>query len=183
MVFSTNNMVKVAIFTSLTVGVSVFMRFSAGIIPFSLLPLMVMLAGNILGSKLGALTMILYLMLGLFGIPVFASPPYGGLGYIFQPSFGFLLGFIFGSYVVGRITEMAPGSLKTYLLANFTGVVTINFFGLLYFWVLYNFIFGNPTPISKIVKIGLLPFIFPDLAKGVVASLLAVSIHKRLKWM
>lgn len=178
---STRQMVIVSIFTSLTVGISVFTRFSAGIIPFSLLPLMVMLAGNILGSRLGALSMLLYLVLGLLGIPVFASPPYGGVAYVFQPSFGFLIGFIFGAYVVGKITEIGQRKQSTYFIANIIGILVINLFGLTYFWFLFSFVLKQPKPVLEILNVGVLPFIFPDLIKGVVASFLSFNINKRVQ--
>ncbi|HHU31360.1 MAG: biotin transporter BioY [Zhaonellaceae bacterium] len=181
MSFDIRQMTIVSIFTSLTIGVAVFTRFSASIIPFSMLPLMVMLAGNILGSKMGFLSMLLYLFVGMIGIPAFASPPYGGLAYVTQPSFGFLIGFIFAAYVIGRISERGDSKLRTYFIANIMGMLVINFFGLVYFWLLYNYILGEPISFAQVFKIGAMPFLIPDLIKSIIASFLGLNIRKRLQ--
>ena len=52
------------------------------------------LAGGVLNRRAAVLSILAYILLGLVGIPVFASPPYGGPGYFLLPTFGFLLGFI-----------------------------------------------------------------------------------------
>jgi biotin transport system substrate-specific component len=52
-----------------------------------------------LGSKLGALSQLIYVVLGLIGIPVFTKG--GGLSYIFEPSFGYLIGFILAACIIG----------------------------------------------------------------------------------
>ncbi len=179
-ILSVRDMVMVALFTSLTVAVSFFTRFSSGIIPFSLMPLMAMLAGNVLGGRMGALSIFLYVLLGLCGIPVFASPPFAGLAYVFQPSFGFLAGFVAAAYIIGKMTEMQPKTIRGYFYANIIGIIIINIFGLGYFWLLYNCLFKSPISFFKIIRIGLLPFILPDLAKGLLAGFLGINIHKRL---
>lgn len=181
MALTVQDMVKVGIFTSLTVAVAIFTRFSAGIVPFSFLPLMVILAGSILGSKLGSLSMLTYLILGLVGIPVFASQPFGGLAYVFQPSFGFLIGFIFGAFAVGKVIESSSYQLSIFLLAGITGILVINIFGLIYFWVLFNYVLSQPMSVSKVLKVGLMPFIVPDIFKALVAGFLGFNVHKRLK--
>ena len=56
-----------------------------------------------LGSRLGALSQLVYVVLGLIGIPVFTAG--GGISYIFKPTFGYLLGYIIGAYVIGKIAE------------------------------------------------------------------------------
>ena len=68
---------------------------------FTLQFFFVLLAGILLGSKLGALAVLLYVVIGLLGLPIFAAG--GGLAYIVEPSFGYLIGFIAGAYVTGII--------------------------------------------------------------------------------
>ncbi|MCB5624660.1 biotin transporter BioY, partial [Bifidobacterium animalis] len=64
---------------------------------FTLQFFFVLLAGILLGPKLGALAVLLYVVIGLLGLPIFAAG--GGLAYIVRPSFGYLIGFIAGAYV------------------------------------------------------------------------------------
>src|SRR3712207_6937283 len=58
-------------------------------------------SGMLLGAKLGALSQILYVAMGLLGIPIFTEG--GGLMYVVKPTFGYLVGFIVGAYVIGFI--------------------------------------------------------------------------------
>jgi len=178
---TTRQMIIISLFTSLTAGLAVVTRLSAGIIPFSLLPMMAMLAGHVLGARLGALSMLLYLILGLIGLPVFASPPFGGLTYFFQPSFGFLIGFIFCACIGGWITSRKADRLERYLLANLAGIIVINLFGLTHLWFLFNFILGQQKALGEILKIGLFPFLLSDLLKGIIACFLGFNINKRIK--
>lgn len=63
----------------------------------------VLMAGFLLGTKLATVSVIVYLSIGLVGVPVFAAG--GGPAYIFRPGFGFLLGFVLAAFVIGTITE------------------------------------------------------------------------------
>ncbi len=74
-----------------------------------------------LGGKKGALSVLCYIVIGLIGVPVFASG--GGLGYIFEPTFGYLIGFCAGSFITGIIANRnRTPSLKRMLIANFAGL-------------------------------------------------------------
>ena len=61
------------------------------------------MAGLLLGARLGALSQALYVGLGLVGLPIFAAG--GGFSYVFNPTFGFLLGLIPAAWVIGRLAE------------------------------------------------------------------------------
>ena len=82
----TRNMVLCAMFTVL-VAIGAFIRVPVPFVPFTLQVLFTTLAGLILGPKLGAMSVTLYVALGLLGLPIFASG--GGIGYVFQPTFGY----------------------------------------------------------------------------------------------
>ena len=85
--------------------------------PFTLQILFTTLAGIVLGSRLGAASVGIYIVLGLIGVPIFTSG--GGPGYILQPTFGYLIGFMVGAYVVGRIAEsMDTLSFKRLLVGS-----------------------------------------------------------------
>ncbi len=170
--------VLISLFTALTV-VGAFIKIPIPHVPLTLQTLMVMLAGLILGSRRGALSQLLYLILGLLGLPIFAQG--GGPAYILQPSFGFLLGFIAGAYVIGRIVEREKDlSLFRTLIALVLGQLAIYLLGISYLYFNLNFILHKPLSLFTVVKIGFLVFIPGDILKTVVAALVVAPVRQRL---
>ncbi len=90
-------------FAGLT-ALGAFIKFPLTPVPLTLQSFFALLAGAVLGAELGALSQIVYLALGLWGLPVFASG--GGMGYVLQPTFGYLIGCVLATYVVGRLLEI-----------------------------------------------------------------------------
>ena len=97
----TTSLLLCALFTALIV-VSAFIRIPAPLVPITLQSGMVLFCGILLGPKYGSISVMLYVLLGLCGVPVFAMG--GGFGYVLQPTFGYLIGFILGAYVTGAMT-------------------------------------------------------------------------------
>jgi len=129
-------------------------KIEIGIVPITFQTFFVFLSGIVLGSKKGALSQIVYLFLGLLGFPLFARG--GGLFYIFSPTFGYIIGFIFASFISGFLKEKKYSYLKGLLILIFANI-TIYLFGLIY---LANFL-----PKEQLLKVGLYPFILGDLLK------------------
>lgn len=183
MKLTTQEITRVAFFSALLCLTSFFVRFGGeAIVPFSLLPLMVLLTGAVLGSRLGALSVTIYVLLGLVGLPVFAQPPYGGLTYLLQPSFGFLPGFVLEAYVVGKLVERAPQpSLARIFGAMLLGIIAMYAVGVPYLYGMVRFYLGSPLTLGKALEIGLLPFLAFDLVKGALAALVARAVLRRLR--
>ena len=80
-------MILCAMFVAL-IAVGAFIKVPIPVVPFTLQYLFTMLAGLLLGGKKGSLAVGIYILLGLIGLPIFAQG--GGIGYIFQPSFGYI---------------------------------------------------------------------------------------------
>ncbi len=171
-----------AMFAALAAVAAALFRFGAPIVPFSLVPFVVLLAGMLLGPRLGAVSMAVYVLMGLLGLPVFEKPPFGGPAYVLQPTFGYLLGFVLGAYVTGRLLpEKGRPGIARYLLASVGGIAAIYLAGLPYLYVILNFYLGKAVPVVKVIKIGFLPFIALDLAKAAAASFLARAVVGRVK--
>ncbi len=171
-----------AMFAALAAVAAALLHFGAPIVPFSLVPFVALLAGMILGPKLGALSMAVYVLMGLVGLPVFEKPPFGGPAYVLQPTFGYLLGFILGAYVTGKmLPKNGDAGIVRYLLASVAGVAAIYLAGLPYLYIILNFYLGKTVPVMKVIQIGFLPFIALDLAKGAVASVLARAVVRRVR--
>lgn len=75
-------------------------------VPLSMQPFFCILAGLLLGSRLGALSMTTYALIGIAGAPVFAQF-HGGIGVIFGSTGGFILSYIVTAFVVGKILELS----------------------------------------------------------------------------
>lgn len=138
-----------AVFTALT-AVGAFIKIPIPVCPFTLQLLFTTLAGLILGKKYGALSILLYLILGLIGLPIFTAG--GGFSYIFQPTFGYLIGFCVGAYVTGYIANSVPKpSLARLLCASFAGLFIVYLLGMVYYYLICNFVIDSPIAIGALI--------------------------------
>jgi biotin transport system substrate-specific component len=170
--------VFIALFAALT-AVGAFIKIPIPHVPFTLQTLMVMFAGLLLGSRRGALSQVLYLTLGLIGLPIFAQG--GGPAYILQPSFGFLIGFIAGAFTIGKVLEENTNlTLSRTLFALVLGQGVIYLFGLSYLYLNLNFILKKPISFSSVFAIGFLIFIPGDVLKTIIAALMMAPIRRGL---
>ena len=89
-------------------------------------------------------------ILGLIGIPVFTEG--GGIGYIFKPTFGYIVGFAVGAYATGKIANKEKNpSMKRLLIANFIGLFIVYAFGMIYYYVISNFYLASPIGVKAII--------------------------------
>ncbi len=133
----TKNLALVALFTALTAA-GAFIRIPIPVVPFTLQFLFTTLAGLLLGGKLGAISVLCYLILGLIGLPIFTGG--GGVFYVLQPTFGYLVGFLVGTFFTGTIARKAetPSFLRL-LAACFLGLIIVYAFGIAYYWAICTF--------------------------------------------
>ena len=144
-----------------------------GPIPLTLQTFSVFIVSLILGSFKSMIIFIIYIILGLIGLPVFSSG--GGFEYIYMPSFGFVIGFVFSSIVVG----LASKSNKFYLkyILGIIGLLIINICGVLYMYLILNYHNGLNKDLLYIIEIGVAPFIIKDLFVVILSCL----IYSRIK--
>lgn len=170
----TKQLVLCAMFVAL-IAIGAFITIPIPIIPLSMQDMFVMLAGILLGAKWGALSALIYVFMGLIGLPIFTHG--GGPGYVLQPSFGFIIGFIPGAYVAGKIANSVerPG-FKRIFLGNLASILVIYFFGTVYLYLLNRFYLGNTIAIwPMIVACDIQP-----LPGDIIKSILAALIGQRL---
>ena len=130
-------------------------------VPATLQTLPVLLAGLLLGSRLGALSQAVYLALGLLGLPVFALPG-AGPAYLLGPTGGYLVGSIVAAWLAGALAPPVAGFGRR-LVAVAAGVAALHAAGVL--WLAFLFL---PDTFDAFLA-GSLPFIVFDLAKGILA--------------
>lgn len=138
----TQTIIYCSLFTAL-IAVGAFIKIPAPVVPFTLQFLFTTLAGLLLGSRKGAISVIAYMLLGLVGLPIFSEG--GGLGYIFRPSFGYIIGFCLGTFVTGLIAErVKEKTFFRYLIANFTGLLIVYAVGMVYYYIICNYVINTP---------------------------------------
>lgn len=137
----TKQLILCALFTAL-IAIGAFIKIPIPVVPFTLQFLFTMLAGLLLGSKLGSLSVLIYILLGLIGLPVFTEG--GGISYILKPTFGYIIGFLVATYITGLIAHQASTlSYKRLLIANFTGLIIVYIFGMLYYYAISHLYLGS----------------------------------------
>ncbi len=148
-------------------------------IPLSMQPFFSILAGLLLGSRLGALSMIVYTLAGLMGLPVFAQFK-SGIGVIMGPTGGFLLSFIVVAYVAGKIVEQKENpTFGTFLIAALTGIVLNYLIGTHYmYFAVNNWIGGNMSYIAA-WKV-MMWFAVKDLAFTILEAVLAPRLYRAI---
>ena len=167
----TYKMILVALFAAL-IAVGAFIRIPVPAVPFTMQTFFIVLSGMMLGKKLGAASALVYLAVGLAGIPVFTQG--GGIGYVLKPSFGYLIGFVVGAYLTGAIARKAAvPSFKRLLLAALAGLLAVYVLGTAYFYFLSNYYLGNQVSVWTAVLYCFLVFVPGDLVKSIVAALIA----------
>lgn len=136
------------------------------------------LAGVLLGAKYGALSQLVYVALGLAGLPIFTSG--GGLGYFLYPTCGFLLGLIPAAWVVGTLAGDGR-SMNRIVPAALAGLAVLYAVGLPYMAVILNVYMGKGLDVGAILMAGMLPFLPGDLVKISVVGILAPKLLPRLR--
>lgn len=179
MKLSVKNMVLVSLFAAL-MAVGALVKIPLPYIPITLQYMFCAFSGLLLGSKLGALSQILYVIIGLAGVPVFTKG--GGPGYIFQPSFGYLMGFIVCAYVIGILTEKQEElTLMRAVIASLAGLAIIYIIGLPYLYIILNFYLKKGLSAAKIFEIGFLIFVWKDIITAIITSFISVKVMKILR--
>ncbi|MFC1862413.1 biotin transporter BioY [Thermodesulfobacteriota bacterium] len=144
-------------------------------VPITLQTFFLYLAAALLGGRLASLSQFVYLLLGIIGLPVFSGGK-AGLGVLFGPTGGYLIGFIVGAFIIGKMIEirerpgllwimisMAAGTTVVYLL----GVIQLSFVAKL--------------TVIKSLSVGVIPFLMGDLLKIIIASAVTLKVRDRIK--
>ena len=159
-----------------------FIKIPVGADVYTLQFLFTLLAGLILGAKLGTFAVGTYVIMGLIGVPVFAMG--GGLGYILQPTFGYLIGFVLQAWFCGKyVRRLEQLSFLKVLGVNVAGMVIVYLIGISWFYVISNYVIEAPIAAwAAIFYCGILQFP-PDLLLCIVAARLSIRCHNAGIWL
>ena len=173
----TLQLVQTAMFAALMmIGANISSFLIIGGVPITLQTFFAILAGMLLGKRQGAMAMLVYALIGLAGLPVFANFS-GGLDTILSPTFGFILSFIFVAYIAGYIVEKYPSKVG-FVVAGLAGLVFNYVFGTNWMYAAYKLWFSAPEGFSY--KMAWAWMVVP-LPKDLILAVLAGLFGYRLK--
>ena len=176
----TKSITKIAIFTAL-ICVGAFISIPMYPVPITLQNFFVFMAGLLLTPMEAFLSILVYIILGLIGLPVFAGFT-GGIQSVFtKPTFGFLIAFAIGAAVIAKFTKDTTDRKKIFLVLLLSEVI-FYVIGLPYMYAVLKLVIGKaPQGLYAVLSMGLIPFIPGDIIKMIVATLIAPKIKKALK--
>jgi biotin transport system substrate-specific component len=165
----TKNMILTGLFAALT-AIGAYIIIPVGPAPITLQLLFTVMSGIFLGAKYGALSQIIYILMGLAGLPVFAGGA-GGFSYIFAPSFGYVLGFVVAAFLVGKLLEndRKPGFMKIFI-SCLLGTLVIYIIGYPYLYLVLTRVSGASVTFQGLLKPAVLVFLPGDLVKITLAA-------------
>ena len=176
---STKDLILIGLFAAL-IAAGAFIKIPVPVVPFTLQFLFTTLAGLLLGGKNGAISVGVYIFLGLLGLPIFAAG--GGFAYVLNPTFGYLIGFCAGAYLTGKIAGDNPQpSFKRLLAACFLGLLVVYIFGMVYYYLISDFYLGNPIGLWPLFLYCFVLAVPGDIVLCVLSSILGKRLIPLLK--
>lgn len=171
---SLRGMAYASMFGALT-AVGAYIMIPLPPVPITMQTFFVSLAGALLGGYLGAMSQVVYILLGVIGLPVFAGGK-AGAGVLLGPTGGYLIGFVVGAYVIGWMASLKkrPGFVWL-LLAMLVGHIFIYALGIAQLMVVAK------LNLVKAIAVGLTPTVPGGILKIVVAALICLKVRDHMK--
>ena len=164
----------IALFAALT-AIGAFIRIPIPVCPFTLQLLFTTLAGLVLGPAKGAAAVTLYVVLGLAGLPVFTAG--GGPSYVFQPTFGYLLGFIAGAWIAGLLAgPHYPWTRRVFFV--YVRPRVVYGFGVFYTYLISSCYLGNDTALWSLFLYAFAVEVPGDVAVCFAAAILSRRLRR-----
>lgn len=176
-VLTVQDMVLIAIFAALIAACS-YIQIPLGPVPFTLQTFAVFTTAGLLGTKRGTIAVVIYILLGVIGIPVFAGS--GGPGIIVGPTGGYITGFIFTVIIIGLIMNVFK---KNATGLKFVMTVVAIVVGDAICFIIGTIQFMVVMKVNLAVAMGycVIPFILPDLVKIIVAAIVVNRVKKYVR--
>jgi biotin transport system substrate-specific component len=166
------SLVYASMFGALT-AVGAYISIPMFFVPLTLQSLITTLAGLLLGGPLAALSQVVYVLLGVIGLPVFAGGK-AGLGVLLGPTGGYLFGFVLGAYVIGTVAHSKKNAGPAWLLMSIVaGHIVIYGLGVIQLSVV-----AHLSPV-KAIAVGVVPFLPGDALKTAASILVSSKVAKQ----
>ena len=165
----TQNITLIALMSAILCIIGPFV-IPIGMIPMSLTNMVIYLTIILLDKKRATISVVVYLLIGFVGLPVFAGFT-GGAGKLLGPTGGYLIGYLVLSLVAGTILEKIE---KVKILALSMGTIGLYLIGTM--WLMFQ----SKLSFMSALTVGVLPFVVFDVIKILIAVVLGNSIRKRM---
>ncbi len=175
---NTKDMALTSLFAALF-AVSAQIAIPVGPVPVILQIFFVLLAGLVLGRKLGPASVAVWVLLGVFGLPVFAQGK-AGAAVLIGPTGGYIFGYFACTYIVGYVAEHSELTYKNIMIAMLAGLAVIYGLGLIGFMLSFQYVLQKAMTIDKAINLAVLPFLPLDLLKAAAAAYSGVRIRRAL---
>lgn len=146
------------------------------VVPFTLQTFAVFLAVAVLGGKRGALSVIVYVLLGAVGLPVFSGFK-GGIGVLLNTTGGYIIGFIFSALLMWAFEKAFGKKAWAVILSMILALALCYAFGTIWFMIVYANNVGA-VGLSAVLGWCVIPFVIPDLIKIALAFILSIRISR-----
>ena len=153
-----------ALFAAL-IAIGTHIKIPTPLLPLTFQTLFVVLSGLVLGRRYGALSVCVYVVAGVMGLPVFT-------GSALNPTFGYIVGFIPGAWLSGYIAERFKPCFMTWTLGAVAGIAVIYAVGIPYYYVMSKYYIGNEIGAKTLLLYFVLMPIPGDVAKSILAGLI-----------
>lgn len=147
-------------------------------VPFTLQTFGVFIAVGVLGGKRGSLSVLVFILLGAIGIPVFANFS-GGIGVLAGPTGGYIIGFLFSALLMWAMEKLPGKKSVMQIVSMIAGLIVCYAFGTVWFVIVYGRMNG-PIGFTAALASCVVPFIIPDIIKIALAYVLS---RKRRKYV
>ncbi|EPD52250.1 biotin transporter BioY [Paenisporosarcina sp. FSL H8-0542] len=171
-----NEHLKMLIVTALfaaIIGIMAQITIPLPLVPITGQTLAVGLAATILGKRYGVLSVLVYIMLGIAGLPVFSEMS-SGIGVVFGPTGGYIIGFIPAAFLIGWLLERFGFTVKNAVIANIIAMIITLSFGAV--WLKFVAELSWTAALTG----GVTPFILVGIIKAILAATTGILVRKRL---
>lgn len=175
---TTRRIIHISYFTVLTI-IGAMLRIPAGAVSFSMQTFFVILSGLVIGRRDGAAAQLVYMIMGLIGLPVFTTG--GGIHYVFQPSFGYIIGFVLGAWTAGFVMSRFKVIKSRHIfLAGVIGLAAIYIPGMSYQVMILVLVNGLTVPAAFFTLVNILYMAAGDIALVFLISIFYPRVMKMI---
>lgn len=176
--FTTTDMVVVALSTAL-IAVCSWISIPT-VVPFTLQTFAVFAVAGLFGAKRGTLSVIVYMLLGAIGVPVFSGMQ-GGFDRLIGSTGGYIVGFVFVALIVGFVSDKFQRKALPLVLSMLAGLMVCYAFGTAWFMLVYARTTGA-VGLGTVLGWCVIPFIIPDCVKIACAVIVANRVGKHVRF-